>query len=118
MTETEARRRILLLAHTGREEAREVTRRIVDSLVAHGLLVRMLEDEAKELDLGPRDGVEPVGVEGAHCQQCELVLVIGGDGTILRAAELTHGTMTPAARGQPRSRRLPGGGRERGRRAR
>ena len=27
--------------------------------------------------------------------ECELALVIGGDGTILRAAELTHGTSTP-----------------------
>ena len=43
-------------------------------------------------------------------------MVIGGDGTILRAAELTHGTSHPAARRQPRARRLPRGGRERGRR--
>ena len=27
--------------------------------------------------------------------ECELAVVIGGDGTILRAAELTHGTATP-----------------------
>jgi NAD+ kinase len=99
VTETEAAgatpRRILLLAHTGREEAREVTLEIVRSLSGQGLLVRMLDNEAKELELGPADGVEPVSVEGAQCDQCELVLVIGGDGTILRAAELTHGTRTP-----------------------
>jgi NAD+ kinase len=91
----DATRRILLLTHTGREEAREVTHAVVSALAAHGLLVRMLDDEAKELDLGPADGVEPVGLEGAGCEQCELAVVIGGDGTILRAAELTHTSGTP-----------------------
>ena len=33
--------------------------------------------------------------------------MIGGDGTILRAAELTHARRHPAARRQPRPRRLP-----------
>ncbi len=88
-------RRILLLAHTGRDEAREVTLAVARALAAHGLLVRMLDDEAKELDLGPADGVEPVGLEDAGCEQCELAVVIGGDGTILRAAEITHATATP-----------------------
>ena len=90
-----APRRILLLTHTGREEAREVAHAVVSALAAHGLLVRMLDDEAKELDLGPADGVEPVTLEGAACEQCELAVVIGGDGTILRAAELTHESATP-----------------------
>jgi NAD+ kinase len=83
------------MAHTGREEAREVALAVVGSLADHGLLVRMLDNEAKELELGPDDGVEPVTIEGANCGQCELAVVIGGDGTILRAAELTHATTTP-----------------------
>src|SRR4026209_1681256 len=29
------------------------------------------------------------------CSGCGLVVVLGGDGTILRAAEITHGTSTP-----------------------
>jgi NAD+ kinase len=88
-------RRILLLAHTGREDAREVACEVVSALVAHGLLVRMLEDEAKELDLPDPSRVEMVTPDDAGPTECELVLVIGGDGTILRAAELTHGTTTP-----------------------
>ena len=61
----------------------------------HGLVVRMLEDEAKELDLPAGHGVELVTAEDAGPTECELAVVIGGDGTILRAAELTHGTSTP-----------------------
>jgi NAD+ kinase len=88
-------RRILLLAHTGREEARDVAGAVVASLVDRGLVVRLLEDEAKELDLPSHEGVETVDLEHAGPGECELVVVIGGDGTILRAAELTHGTGTP-----------------------
>jgi NAD+ kinase len=91
----EPARRILLLAHTGREEARQVSLDVVHALVANGLVVRMLEDEAKELDLHRGDGVEAVPLEEAACEQCELAVVIGGDGTILRAAELTRGSTTP-----------------------
>jgi len=40
------------------------------------------------------EGVELVAEDGA-VSGCELVVVLGGDGTILRAAELTHGTSTP-----------------------
>jgi NAD+ kinase len=88
-------RRILVLAHTGRDEARDVSRDVVSSLRAHGLLVRMLEEEAKELDLPDDAGVETVTVDNADPGDCELAIVIGGDGTILRAAELTRGTPTP-----------------------
>jgi NAD+ kinase len=91
----DAVRRILLLAHTGREEAREVSRAVLTSLQAQGLVVRMLEEEAKELDLPPESSVETVPVEDARAEECELAVVIGGDGTILRAAEITRGTPTP-----------------------
>jgi NAD+ kinase len=68
---------------------------VVASLVHHGLVVRLLDDEAKELDLPDHECVEIVGLQDAAPTECEVLLVIGGDGTILRAAELTHGTATP-----------------------
>ncbi|GAB3030589.1 NAD kinase 2 [Nocardioides flavus (ex Wang et al. 2016)] len=89
-------RRVLVLAHTGRAEVREVARACVQSLTAHGIGVRLLADEAADLGLEDADGlVETTLADHVPGEGCELVLVIGGDGSILRAAELTHETSTP-----------------------
>jgi NAD+ kinase len=85
-----------MLAHTGREEARQVALACLKALVAHDITVRMLRVEIEELGLDPATG----GIEVAASDEgagvgCELALVIGGDGTILRAAEVTHGSGTP-----------------------
>ncbi|MBD8869274.1 NAD kinase [Nocardioides donggukensis] len=98
---TDQPRRVLLLAHTGRAEAREVARDFTKALTAHGIGVRLLADEAADLALDPAQfdpavevvAATPDGPGASH--GCELVVVIGGDGTILRAAELTHGEGTP-----------------------
>ncbi|HEX4190789.1 MAG TPA: NAD kinase [Marmoricola sp.] len=87
-------RRILLLAHTGRDEARLVARKVVAALCSQGLVVRVLADEASDLGLDSPTGLEVVGEAGA-ADGCELAVVIGGDGTILRAAELTRDSGTP-----------------------
>ncbi len=87
-------RRVLLVAHTGRDEAREVARAFTKALISHEIVVRLLPAEARDLGLEPGDGVE-IAPEADPSGGCELVLVIGGDGTILRAAELIHGTLTP-----------------------
>ena len=87
-------RTILLLAHTGREEAVRVARQVVGQLRAHGVGVRLLAEEAEELGLAGEAGVECVS-EADAAAGAELAVVIGGDGTILRAAELTHAAGTP-----------------------
>jgi NAD+ kinase len=91
-------RRVLLLAHTGRDDAREVARAFCKALTAHGIVVRLLVAEAVDLDLDPAlfdPAIETVPDDGDAAQDCELSVVIGGDGTILRAAETTHRTGTP-----------------------
>ena len=95
-------RRVLLLAHTGREDARDVARAFCKALTAHGIVVRLLDREAADLELDPsayQPGIETVPVHADNGDRaaagCELAVVIGGDGTILRAAEMTHGTGTP-----------------------
>ena len=91
-------RRVLLLAHTGRDEARDVARAFCKALNGHGIVVRMLSAEARDLGLDP-DGsdpaIEPAPEDSDAGVDCELALVIGGDGTILRAAEITHASGTP-----------------------
>ncbi|MBI2242992.1 MAG: NAD kinase [Nocardioides sp.] len=86
-------RRVLLLAHIGRDDAREVARAFVKALTTHGLVVRVLAHEAVELGLDTAS-VEVI-VGGDASAGCELVLVVGGDGTILRAAEITHDSGVP-----------------------
>jgi NAD+ kinase len=87
-------RRVLLLAHPGRAQARDVARKLVDALTGHEIAVRLLPDEASALGLGVGPSVE-LADGGDPCADCELVVVIGGDGTILRAAELAHQSGTP-----------------------
>lgn len=99
MTDPSPERRVLVLAHTGRAEVREVARACVQQLIEHGIAVRLLADEAADLGLDPGPGgsgpVETTLPDHVPGEGCELVLVIGGDGSILRAAELTHATSTP-----------------------
>ncbi len=94
MTDPTPTRRVLLVAHTGRDDAREVARGFVKALTANGLVVRLLQGEATDLGLVDAESTIEVASEDVS-EDCELVVVIGGDGTILRAAELTHRTGTP-----------------------
>jgi NAD+ kinase len=87
-------RRILVLTHTGRQEAREVATQFCEALHRHGIAVRLLKDEADELALD-LPGIETVEPVPDASEGCELALVIGGDGTILRAAELARESGTP-----------------------
>ncbi len=87
-------RRVLLLAHTGREEARDVARAFVKALSSHDVRVRALPDEAVDLGLDTSE-VDVAIDESRAAADCELAIVIGGDGTLLRAAEITHPHGTP-----------------------
>ena len=91
-------RRVLVLAHTGREDARKVARAFVEGLTGHGITVRLLADEAADLGVEPGDYQPPLELtesETDASHECELTLVVGGDGSILRAAEVTHARLTP-----------------------
>ena len=94
MTPAEGSRRVLVVAHTGREDARKVASQFCVALAAHGIPVRLLADEAAELTLDLPD-VQVVPPGPAASEGCEITVVFGGDGTILRAAELTRDQGTP-----------------------
>jgi len=87
-------RRVLLLAHPGRAQARDVACQLVEALTGHGLRVRLIPEEASALGLADGPAVE-LADTGDPSEDCELVVVIGGDGTILRAAEVAHDSGTP-----------------------
>lgn len=90
------RRSVLIVAHTGRAEARETAIAVVKGLAAADISVRILEDEAAGLRIAPSEAdVELVPAEPDAALGCELVIVLGGDGTILRGAEIARPAGTP-----------------------
>nr|WP_216853858.1 NAD kinase [Phytoactinopolyspora halotolerans] len=90
-----AKRTVLIVAHPRREEARQVANEAVRRFTDQGINVRMLGEESAELLGGPLDLVEVVAPGPEAADDCELVVVLGGDGTILRGAEVARPAGTP-----------------------
>jgi NAD+ kinase len=89
-------RRVLLLAHTGRAEARAVAVAFIEGLTREDVVVRLMAAEAKDLGVAPNGpGIELTESETDASRDCDLTLVIGGDGSILRAVEYTYDSGTP-----------------------
>ncbi|NYI03366.1 NAD+ kinase [Allostreptomyces psammosilenae] len=86
------KRTVLLLAHTGRDAALRSAHRVVEQLLDAGMCVRVLATEAEELSL---PGAEVVTPQSATTEGCELLVVMGGDGTLLRGAELARESGIP-----------------------
>jgi NAD+ kinase len=98
-----ADRTILLVVHTGREDATETAHRVQKVLRDNGIGLRVLSAEAVDrgsLNVSPDDmrvmgEIQVVDAEPDAADGCELVLVLGGDGTFLRAAELARNADIP-----------------------
>jgi len=84
-------RSALLVTHTGRKRSTEHARTVAADLIQAGFEVRVVADEAADLDL---PGVTPVRGPAA-AEGAEIVFALGGDGTLLRAAELARPALTP-----------------------
>lgn len=86
-------REILLVVHTGRMENRRTAEKVAGWFAAAGVRLRALEDEAADLDRSCYATVVPFGPRAA--EGVELVFVLGGDGTLLRAAEMARPAGVP-----------------------
>jgi NAD+ kinase len=85
-------RSVLFVSHTGRTEALHAVRDAAARFAAAGVGVRVLADEAAQLGL---EGVAVVEPDAHAAAGCEVVVVFGGDGTLLRAAEVARLPATP-----------------------
>ena len=85
-------RRVLVLTHTGRPEAVTAAEEVLELLRRSDLEPVMLAAEANEV---PAAGEVVVADAASAVEGAELVIVLGGDGTILRAAELARAHPVP-----------------------
>ena len=87
-------RRILLVAHPRRSDSQQLAREVAARLHAAGVQVALLPDTAEAMSLGASPDIVMADPTDP-ARGCELVCVLGGDGTILRGAELSRGTDAP-----------------------
>ncbi|NGN68062.1 NAD kinase [Streptomyces sp. A7024] len=86
-------RTVFLLAHTGRPAAIRSAELVVRGLLNSGVGVRVLAEEAADLPLP--DEVELCKAGPSVIDGCELIVVLGGDGTLLRGAEFARASGVP-----------------------
>ncbi len=96
-------RNVLLVAHTGRQDAVDACVEVIEQLIAAQLVPVMKPEQlvemeefltAAKLPTAVLKNVRELGVVVAEAD-LELVMVLGGDGTILKAAEVVRETATP-----------------------
>jgi len=89
-------RHILIVAHTGRQDSLDAAVQVSRQLFDAGIVPVLSRDERAELLVAAPDlaAISVLG-DGVQIGDLELVIVLGGDGTILRAAELTRGCSAP-----------------------
>jgi len=91
-----AERHILVVAHTGRSDSMDAAITVCRQLIADGLTPVLSADEYASM-LAEAPDLVPIALLGDSVTigDLELVIVLGGDGTILRAAEIARGCSAP-----------------------
>lgn len=89
---------VLLVVNVRRASARRLAREVAAQLLERGASVVLGADDAEALTRADGEALEAASVvpadDGAS-QGCDVVVVLGGDGTILRAAERARAAGTP-----------------------
>jgi NAD+ kinase len=89
-------RHILVVSHTGRSESLEAAVDVCRQLLEAGVVpVTNRQEHADIVATAPELAAVEVLGEQVELGDLELVIVLGGDGTILRAAELVRGCSVP-----------------------
>ncbi|WP_295787089.1 NAD kinase [uncultured Microbacterium sp.] len=92
---TPSDRRILLVVHARRDDTVHAAERILTAVRAAGATpVVSAEDRPELAERLSLDGVATLGTD-VSIEDVELAIVLGGDGTILRAAEVVRGGTAP-----------------------
>jgi NAD+ kinase len=86
------KRSVLVVTHTGRPGAVRSAQLVISRLSEAGISARVLDSEAEDLKCA---GVDVMPVSAAAAEGAEMVIVLGGDGTLLRAADLARVSGTP-----------------------
>ena len=87
-------RHMLVVAHTGRLDALEAGVTVCEQLQAAGLTPVVSSTQKEDFHKAGVTTLRELGVDVALAD-IELTIVLGGDGTILGAAELTRGSQAP-----------------------
>jgi len=82
-------RTVLVTAHTGKDSALRSARFVAERLAAAGIEVRTLAGEFAS------PGAREVPATAGAAEGAELVIVLGGDGSLLRAAEFSRPAAVP-----------------------
>lgn len=87
-------RHMLVVAHTGRKDALDAAAAVCEQLRQAGATPVVVPVQADQLATAGAGECAVLG-EGAKLKDLELTIVLGGDGTILAAVELTRGSAAP-----------------------
>ena len=89
-------RNILVVAHAGRDATVAAARRVIELLRSAGARPVLSADDRAELSAVDRAFIEVDALgDAVSPDELELAIVLGGDGTILRAAELVRDGSAP-----------------------
>ena len=93
--DTRAQRSILVVAHAHRDDTVTAAERVVDALRAAGARPVLAADDRAALVAVRPSLADVATLDDVPVEDIELAIVLGGDGTILRAAELVREGTAP-----------------------